>query len=316
MVDWCYGFIVIFVTAITESKQPLLLLNITIFLHMHILFSLSFLMFTGLSIQENGGTLGIRKMNEQMIKGKFASLVVHVRMKMREKLVNSDDLGFHANTFLGVDIPKSANVNEIFEVVNNNRLWDYWNYYPLKKFILEFAPDDLEAKAMMETYRQDLESYKATEKIIDHIDFFNETQEEEEQLAKYDKRYYQQLSLKIKKKFTEHSLKYIDDLWNEFANLYSLPPHAALLDHIQKGCIFIVWLIPSHLAPQIFYATPCLSGDFYRKHEITRVELDGKCIYDEEHIDNERSEDPVAVASQGSYRLASHKNEAGPKICA
>ena len=55
----------------------------------------------------------------------------------------------------------------------------------------------------------------------------------------------------------------------------------ALLDCIHKGCVSIVWLIPSHLAPQIRSTTP-LSVDFYRKHEITRVELGEEWIYQEE----------------------------------
>ena len=45
-----------------------------------------------------------------------------------------------------------------------------------------------------------------------------------------------------------------------------------------EGCVSIVLLIPSHLA---LSATP-LSADFYRKHEITRVELGEECIYQEE----------------------------------
>ena len=269
-------------------------------------------MLTGPSIQENGGTIGIGKINKQKIEVKFASLLTNVRKKLREKQINPEELSFLANSiFLREYIPKSSSVNEIFEAMNRHRLWDYWNYNLLEEFILHFATDDSEAKAMMESYRRDLVSYKVTEKIVDHIDSFNETTGQEgqlKQLARYDQQCYHKLSLKIKMNFTDHSLKYIDDLWNRFANLYSLPPHAALLDHIQKGCISIVWLIPPHLAPQIFYAAPPLRGDFYHKHEITRVKLNGKCIYDEEedchkvhcvHIDKERDEGLVAAESQG-----------------
>ena len=249
--------------------------------------------------------------HKQKIEAKFASLLTKVRKKLREKQINSEDLSYFANSiFLREYIPKSSSINEIFEEMNRHRLWDYWNYYLLEEFILHFATDDPEAKVMMETYRQDLDSYKVTEKIIDHIDSFNETPYEEGQLARYDQQCYQKLSWKIKMNFTDHSLKYIDDLWNRFANLYSLPPRAALLDHIQKGCISIVCLIPSYLAAQVFHTAPPLRGDFYHKHEIARVELNGKCIYDEEkdchkvhnaHVDKESDEDPVAAESQGNY---------------
>ena len=128
----------------------------------------------------------------------------------------------------------------------------------------------------MEDYRQHLESYKVAERLIDHIDAFSLTPEED-QAARYDQQYYKTFSMR----FNEPSLKYIDDLWNEFATLYSLPPHVALLDHVHNGCVSIVWLLPSHLASQILDATPLSAGDFYQKHNITRVEFDGTCVYQE-----------------------------------
>ena len=84
-------------------------------------------------------------------------------------------------------------------------------------------------------------------------------------------------------KFPDRPLIYIDDLWIECTEHFDLPPHVALFDGLRKGCISIVWLIPFHLAPKIFSAAPH-SGYFYHKHEIIRVELDGKCIYQEEKV--------------------------------
>ena len=310
--DFCYCNHQIKAASIVGDNHSILHVHIVLHLRCRIL-SLSFLMLTGHTIQENGGTVGIRKINKRKIEVKFASLLTNVRKKLREKQINSEDLSFLANSiFLREYIPKSSSVNEIFEIMNHHRLWDYWNYYLLEEFI-HFATDDPEAKAMVETYRQDLDSYKVTKTIIDHVDSFNETPEEKgqlNQLARYDQLCYKNLSMKIQMNFTDHSLKYIDDLWNRYANLYGLPPHVALLDHIQKGCFSIVWLIPSHLAAQICDAAPPLSSDFYRKHEITRVEIDGRCIYDEEedchdihhvHVDKERDEEPVAAELQGNY---------------
>ena len=95
-------------------------------------------MLTGPSIQENGGTVGIRKINKQKIEVKFASLLTNVHKKLREKQINPEDLSFLANSiFLREYIPKSSSINEIFEAMNRNRLWDYWNYYLLEEFILD-----------------------------------------------------------------------------------------------------------------------------------------------------------------------------------
>ena len=206
-----------------------------------------------------------------------------VRRKLKEKPIN-EDLRFLLNSYFLKDyISKSSDVNAIFETVNCYKLWDFWNYEPIANIVKEFATDDPELTSLMKHYRQDLESYKVTEKLIDHINAFSLTRKEEEELkhaARYDEQYYKTLSMKLQMRVTEHSLKYIDDLWDEFATLYSLPRHEALLDHVHKGCISVVWLIPSRLAPQILDATP-LNGDFYHKHNITEVAFDGTCIYQE-----------------------------------
>ena len=213
----------------------------------------------------------------------FSKLLSKVHGKLKEKPM-TEDLQLHLNScFLKEYISESSTVNEIFVTANRLKLWDYWNYEAIASIVDQFAADDPELTSLMEAYKEDLKSYKVTEKLIDHIAAFSLTPEEEEELnhaARYDQQYYKTLTMKLQMKFTDHSLKYIDDLWNEFATLYNLPPHVALLDHVCKDCVSIVWLVPSRLAPQILDTTP-LSGDFYHKHDITRVEFDGTCIYQE-----------------------------------
>ena len=187
----------------------------------------------------------------------------------------------------GKCIPKSSSIHEIFKAITRHKLWDYWNYSPLEGIVQGFAADDQELTSWIETYRQDLESYKVTTKLIDHIataasvSTVGESPSDEERPARYDKQYYRTLSCKLKTKFTDHTLKYIDELWDKFANLYGLPPRVVLLDCIHKGCVSIVWLVPSRLAPQILNATPP-NDEFYHKHEIMRVEFNEKCLHQEE----------------------------------
>ena len=238
-------------------------------------------------------------------------LLINVRKKLSEKQINVEDLKFLANgIFQGEYISKSSNVNEIFEAMSYHRLWDYWNYYPLEELVQAFAADDSNITSMMEAYRQDLESFKVTNKLIDYIDAMRLTPFERP--ARYDQRYYQALSIKLKTKVTEHTLVYIDNIWNKISDLYDLPPSAALLEHIYEGCVLIVWLIPSHLAPQIRSAAAPIGAEFYFKHDITKVELDGKCIYETEkerddvHMDRTKNKTqqfilPVAEESQGNH---------------
>ena len=247
------------------------------------------LILTAPSVQseEDTGAVGIAHNNKKNIEAKFAILLTNVCNKLKAKTISVEDLQMFLTSIFpqGEYISKSSSIHEIFEGITRQKLWNYWNYYPLDKTAQGFAPDE-EMKSWIETYKQDLKSYKVTTKLIDHIATVDSDSSDEalseEHLSKTD---YKKLSFKLKIKFTDHTLMYIDDLWNEFAELYGLPPYVALLDRVSKGCISIVWLIPSYLAHKILSAAPH-SGAFYHKREITRVELDGQCIYQEgeEHI--------------------------------
>ena len=240
-------------------------------------------------IQEDNGTVEIAQRNKQDIDAKFATLLMNTCRKLGGRQINMEDLHLFLTGYFspGKCIPKSSSIHEMFEAITHHKLWDCWNYYPLELIAQRFATDDQEITSWIKTYRQDLESYKVMTKLIDHIataasvSTVSESLSDEERPARYDKQYYQNLSWKLKTKFTDHSLKYLDELWDKFANLYSLPPRAVLLDSVHKGCVSIVWLVPSRLASQILKATPP-SDEFYHKHEIIKVEFNEKCLYQEE----------------------------------
>ena len=101
--------------------------------------------------------------------------------------------------------------------------------------------------------------------------------------------------------FTDQTMDYIDRLWNKVAELYDLPPHVVILDSIRKGCVSVVWRIPSHIAPKILEAPPP-SDEFYSEHEITRVEYGGEGIYQEGEVHFTYS----ALADQKRHNMGSY----------
>ena len=237
------------------------------------------------SIEENRGTAEIAQRNKQTIDAKFATLLANICSKLAGREINMRKLRLFLRTFYrGKWIPESSDIHVIFEALSCNKLWDSWNYYPLEKIVEEFVADDTEIASWIEAYIKDLKSYKVSTKLIDHIaavhsdSFVNESEDKS-----YDKQYYKKLSLKLKTNFTDHTMNYIDQLWNKVAELYGLPPHVAILDSIHEGCVLIVWHIPSHIAPQILNAAPP-SDEFYIKHEITRVEYGGEGVYQEGEV--------------------------------
>ena len=239
-------------------------------------------MLAGSSTPEGSGAAEIAQKNKQTIDARFAALLMRTCKKLGGKEINMKDLRmFLISCFPPESIPKSADVHEIFEAITSNKLWDSWNYLPLKKIVEEFAADDQELVSLIDAYKQDLKSYKVSTKLIDRISVAKSDYKPEEKHEKSGREYYQEISVKLgETTVAERTLEYVDVLWNEIVTIYDLPPHVAILDSIREGCVLIVWRIPSHIALKILEA-PLSSDEFYRKHGITRVEYGGECIYQE-----------------------------------
>ena len=122
-------------------------------------------------LQEDSGTVGIAQKNKQTIDAKFATLLLKVCRKLGEREINAKDLHiFLISCFPpGECIPRSADIHEVFEAITSNKLWDSWNYLPLKRIVEGFAADDQEIASWIEAYRQDLKSYKVTTKLFECI---------------------------------------------------------------------------------------------------------------------------------------------------
>ena len=236
-------------------------------------------MHAGPSTLEDSGTIEIAQKNKQTIDAKFATLLTDICSKLEGREVNMRQLQLYLRTsYPGKGIP---NFSDIYEIFGCTKLWDFWNYLPLKKFVEKFAADDAEIASLFEAYRQDLKSYKVTTRLIDCISVAESDYKPEEKHEKSGREYYQEISVKLgDTTVADRSLEYVDDLWNEIVTIYDLPPDVAILDSIREGCVLIVWCIPSHIAPKILDAAPS-SDEFYCKHGITRVEYSGEGIYQE-----------------------------------
>ena len=100
---------------------------------------------------------------------KFAMLLMNICRTLKEKLIDVEDFQmFLTGYFPSECIPNSSNIHEIFEAITRQKLWDYLNYRPLEEIVKRFAADDPEVTSWVETYKQDLKSYKVTTKLINH----------------------------------------------------------------------------------------------------------------------------------------------------
>ena len=122
--------------------------------------------------------MGIARTNK--MKGKFATLLKNICKKLKKKRINSVEVNtFLISYFPEANIPKSSNMNEIFDTISHQKLWDYENYYPLEQFINGFVANDPHIKQWLKIYKKDLRSCKASAK--QHLyDSSDESTSEEE----------------------------------------------------------------------------------------------------------------------------------------
>ena len=238
-----------------------------------------------------------------MICGKFATLVKNASSKL-QSIINIDDFRvFVVNLFQPGDcIPNSNSVHEIFCAITQNGLWDCVNYFPLKQIIEEFACNDTEMSDWVKQYEEAVSGYMLCTKISEHIgvvavsdssdtDSDDSDKQMEEKQAKYDPRYYRELSLKVKAKVTEESMQYVSELWESFASRYHLPSRAAILDSVHAKCILVTWMVPTKHTPELIqkaHADP----DFFKEHNILWATVD-----DDQYLYNYK-EEPVNMPAQ------------------
>ena len=141
----------------------------------------------------------------------------------------------------------------------------------------------------MEQYQRDLTGHVLTQKIQTYLDANkypiatsdSESSADENITSlppKQKHKLYKKLSAEVKAKITDHSVKYVYDLWRSLANQFRLPRPAMILHRIAEGCICITWLIPTNLVTHITRMVRETS-DMFAEKQIQRVMLEEQCIY-------------------------------------
>ena len=242
-------------------------------------------------IEQDEEVAEVTHQNKQNISAKYATLLANVYSRLQQKGIDVREfLLFVVARFPPGDcIPHSSDLAEVFEAITRNRLWDFLNYQPLEDIVKHFGGDDQKLNEWVKEYKAHLAGFKACMTIVNYLSevesdsSFDESDSEQPTLpkaARYDRRYYRKLSLKLKVKVTDQSLSYIDDIWTSVSEYLLLPPLSVLLDHICKGSLTLVWLIPTGLVPQSLKRIR-QGSDFFQQNSIESVTLDDQCVYNE-----------------------------------
>ena len=239
-------------------------------------------------------SLVLAKENLQKIKFKYASLLSLALSVLQKKNIDmsifrvflaalylpegdsNDAREINPNRFIVEVLGTAHSLSEIFELLMIQGLLSYKNFYVLRSIINHYASDDTEMKEKLSEYEQALAGYILVTKMQDYLDA--ELQQGEQ--SKPDPKLFDELSVKVKANVTEKTLKYVNELWDSLAYQVKLPVTALPFHRVAKGCVEITWLLPFHLT---HFATRQLqeSIDYFRKENIIRMTIAGRCVYEE-----------------------------------
>ena len=226
--------------------------------------------------------------NEEEIKALFSALLLSVQTALKTKNEDVDNIRQFLLTFFKYNLPKTTNLNELFDTITLSDLWGYHHYSPLERLTKHFLAGDQELKGLMKAYKACLSGFYLTTKLIDYIEYQNlsadDSDEECDQSSpKLTTKEYKKIKvvLQLERKISQISLDYVVKLWQCFAEEYEIPSLPAVIDKIVAGSIEISWLIPTHVAEMI---KP--RSKFFRKHHIVLVFIDDVIVYDEKEMVN------------------------------
>ena len=220
--------------------------------------------------------------NLEDIQSRFAVLLQNVQSALKANHIASVDVhGVLIGMFSSGDCLPKTNLEEMFTAATSQRLWDYIHHSPVEKLLRRFIPDHL---SLMREYKAHLSGFYTTAKLIDYITCMNidSIVEGELDLEKLTVANYQKLKVKLEldRKIDTLSLKYVQDLWEEFAEEFDIPYLTAIIGKILSGSLHITWLITPDVANKI--VTAARRSSFFQTHpNIIYIAIDNTILYDE-----------------------------------
>ena len=225
------------------------------------------------------------KANRIKMQSKFGTLLRTTCNKLKEKTCIADFRVFLSGvsspeenaenncTQLLTNVLEPSNFPDIFAALSVNRFWNFWpNYHLLQEVIREFVP---ELHDMVVTYKQDLSGFLLTTKVAAYIASIDPTEDPP------PCHNFETLTTKVvAAKISQHSLKYIDDLWMSLVENLPLPKWTLPLHKVERGCISITWLVPLCGVCQLARHLQSFgSAKFFESVDIVEVTLGNKKCY-------------------------------------
>ena len=184
---------------------------------------------------------------------------------------NNDTREINPSRFIREVLGNAQSIGEAFEALMSQNLLGFINYHVLRPIIDNYAS---EISAKLDEYEDELDGYFLATNLEDYL----AAELEQSQQAKPNPKLLDEVSVKVKVDVTEKKMKYVNELWTSLVRRFGLPLSALPLHRVAKGCVEIVWLLPSHLT---HFATLQIkeNTNYFREENVLRVTIAGRCIY-------------------------------------
>lgn len=233
------------------------------------------------------------------IQGKFASLLLAVQRALKTNEVLVDDVYQFMNQFLlnrckiELDASCCTEFSVMFKCLTKLKVWTYDYHFVLEVLTNEFLSESQTVKDQIKRYKSALSGFFVATKLIEYItqNPFSDEELENQQdvpLPNLTDKQYKNLKVILNlspRTISEQSLNYVRDLWEKFMEEFDLPQVATVIKKIVPGSLEITWIIWSRMAELILQKSRTPRAiKFFRKHDITLVDIDGFAVFDEQKM--------------------------------
>ena len=218
-----------------------------------------------------------------MIEKRFANLVVATSDELETLQTQVDEVVLYLTSLKAstqadeplfdeytLSLLNESSLNQIFTILSRTGAVDFLNFRLLQLVVKKFGNQNL--KDQMKKYGEEVAEFMRETKFTDFYRIWSG------QAAHGSVPNYQQLVLKLDRKWPEATLSIIADMESYLAGEFQLNAFIFRFAQANPGCVSLVWLIPACAARLIKEAMKTKQPDF-KKMNIQELIVNGEVLF-------------------------------------
>ena len=186
------------------------------------------------------------------------------------------------------DIRNITSLEELFTILGQYQYWS-WNNYGLLAAMVE-ARGTHEVKQRLKQYQEELRAFYLNTKLSQYAAVVSK----EVQSSPPPKPDFVKLIVKLEERWSEYTLKCVEDFWQSFIEEFSLAPYTLRFHEAKPGCISLSFLIPASLAPFLIIESKNKLEFFHNLH-ILSLTIGDTSVFDRTITNSGLSNEDIQV---------------------